>query len=217
MNAIKTKSLEGIEQKMESLDQNSLRYRVLQSAKNFKTSWIELGQALYSVWKDKHYKGWGYGKFEIYTAREIGIKKNTAMKLLRSYYFLEKEEPNYLSSDYSASVDAASVPTYETIDVLRLAKNKKDLDQDDYTELKREALEKGKDAREVRKDLTALIRQRKELDPQEAWEKRKFATVKRFVSTLKSLKEEIATAKLLPASLIKEATDLIRKLEAELH
>ncbi len=216
MNSLKTKSLQDIEQKMEGMDVNSLRYQVLQSAKHFKTSWIELGRALYSVWKDKMYKGWGYNNFDNYAAGELGIRKQTAMKLLRSYYFLEKEEPLYLRQDYAQSQDAAKVPSYESIDLLRMAKNKKTLDDKDYSNLKKEIFEKGKDVREVKRDLTALIRQRQELEPEEAWQKRKIATVRRFLGTLKSLKQEIEVSKLLPSSIIKEAADLIRKLEAEI-
>ena len=45
---VKTKSLEGIEQKMQAMDKGSLRQEVLVSAKNFKTSWI----AKYGKWED---------------------------------------------------------------------------------------------------------------------------------------------------------------------
>lgn len=214
--AIKSKSLRGIEEKMENLDVNSLRYHVLESAKNFKTSWIELGRSLYSVWKDKLYKEWRYGTFDIYTAREIGIRKQTAMKLLRSYYFLEKEEPAYLKKDYAGPAEAAKLPSYESIDVLRMAKSKKVLDTQDYDNLKKEIFEKGKDASQARRDLTALIRQREELEPEEAWEKRKLSTVRRFVGVLKALKQEIETQKFLPAPIIREAASLIKKIEAEI-
>ena len=213
---MKPKSLKNIEEKMQNLNQDSLRYHILESAKNFKTSWIELGRSLYSVWKDKMFKEWGYGTFEAYTGQEIGIRKQTAMKLLRSYYFLEKEEPAYLKEDYADSVEAAKVPSYESIEVLRLAKNKKALDNEDYTKLKKEIFEKGRDARQVRKDLTALIRQREELEPAEAYRKRKLATLKRFLGILKSLKQEIEISKFLPSPIIKEAADLIKKLEAEI-
>jgi hypothetical protein len=54
------------------------------------------------------------------------------------------------------------------------------------------------------------------MEPEEAYQKRRFATVKRFLSTLKSLKQEIEISKLLPSSIIKEAADLIKKLEAEI-
>lgn len=212
----KTKSLKSIEEKMESLDANSLRYHILESAKNFKTSWIELGRSLYSVWKDKLYKEWGYGTFDIYTVKEIGIRKQTAMKLLRSYFFLEKEEPEYLKENFVASAETAKLPSYESIDVLRRAKNKKTLDTQDYAALKKEVFEKGRDFREVKRDLTTLIRQREELDPEEAYQKRRSATVKRLVGTLKTLKQEIELQKLLPAAIIKETAALISKLEKEI-
>lgn len=217
MSTAKTKSLENLEQKMQNLDQNSLRYHILENAKSFKTSWIELGRALYSVSKDKLYKEWGYSSFDIYTAREIGIRKQTAMKLLRSYSFLEKEEPLYLKKEYVESADAVAVPSYEAIDVLRQAKNKKSIDEDGYAEIKKKVFEKGKDAIEVRKDLTAMIRQREELAPEEAREQKRIVIVKRFLSALKSLKKEIEILKLLPAPLIKEADSLISKLEAEIE
>lgn len=212
----KTKSLKNIEDKMENLDAGSLRYHILESAKNFKTSWVELGRALYSVWKDKLYKDWGYSNFDIYTAKETGIRKQTAMKLLRSYYFLEKEEPSILKKDYVEASDASKVPTYESIDVLRKAKSRKVLDSRDYDALKKEIFEGGKDASQAKRDLTALIRQRKELDPEEAREEKRLSTVRRFLGVLKALKQEIETQKLLPSPLLKEAAALIKKLEEEI-
>ncbi|MFA5089834.1 MAG: hypothetical protein WC510_02215 [Candidatus Omnitrophota bacterium] len=216
MNNPKTKSIRDIEQKMQGLDESSLRYRILENTKSFKTSWIALGQALYSVWKDKIYRQWGYQAFDAYTSREIGIKKHTAMKLLRSYYFLEKEEPGYLRPDYIESAPASSVPGYDSIDVLRLVKNKKVLDEGDYARFKKEIFENGKDASGVRKDLVALIREREEVDPGEAAQKRREAILRRFLSTLKSLKKEIEIARLLPVSIINEAEELIERLESEI-
>jgi hypothetical protein len=211
-----SKSLDSIEKKMQDVEPGSLRYQILQNAKDFKTSWVGLGQTLYTAYKDKLYKSWGYSTFDIYTAKEIGIKKQTALKLLRSYYFLEKEEPGYLNKGYKEQAEAATVPSYESIDALRAAKDKKMLDENDYEEFKRKVFEKGKEASEIKKDLTAMIRQRKELDPQEAREQRRTAVLKRFLSTLKSLKAEIETSKLLPANIIKEANELIREIESQL-
>ena len=211
-----TKSVREIEEKMENLEESSLRYQILQTAKNFKTSWIELGRALYSVWKDKQYKEWGYLKFDTYVTKEVGIRKQTAVKLLKSYYFLEKEEPDYLKADYAQASDAAKLPGYESIDLLRLAKNKKTLNEDEYNNLKKDIFEKGKDPHQIRKDLTAMIKQREELDPEEARQKRKIAKIRRFLGILKSLKEEIELSKLVSSPVIKEAANLIKKLEAEL-
>ena len=217
METLKTKSIRNIEEKMAGMETDSLRCHVLESAKNFKTSWIELGRALYSVWKDKMFKSWGYTTFDAYAASEIGIKKQTAVKLLKSYYFLEKEEPQYLEKDNSEPKNVAAMPSYESVDFLRTAKSKKELDKGDYEHLKKEIFEKGRDAREVKKDLTSLIRQRQELDPDQAYQKRKYASVKRLLGVLKALKTEIEISKLLPAPLIKEVSDLISKVEAEIE
>ncbi|MFA4989812.1 MAG: hypothetical protein WC576_03475 [Candidatus Omnitrophota bacterium] len=212
----KPKSLRSIEEKMSGLNAGSLRYHVLESAKNFKTSWVELGRSLYSVWKDKLYKEWGFSTFDAYTAKEIGIKKPTAMKLLRSYYFLEKEEPVYLKDDYIESTDAAKVPGYESVDLLRQAKDKKTLDSNDYAKLKKDIFEDGKDVQQLKRDLTSLIRQREELEPEEAHRKRRVATLKRFIGSLKALKQEAEISKLLPEALIKEAQALIKKIEEQI-
>jgi hypothetical protein len=216
MDNLKPKSVKSLEEKMENMDADSLRYHIMNSAKNFKTSWVELGRSLYSVYKDKLFKNWGYSTFDIYSAKEIGIRKQTAMKLLRSYYFLEKEEPAILKEDYKENVQPATLPSYESIDVLRQAKNKKALDAEDYASLKKEIFEKGRDARDAKRDLTTLIRQRQELDPDEAFEKKRLAAVRRFLGTLKAIKQEIESQKLVSASIIKEAASLIQKLEAEL-
>lgn len=216
-DALKARSLEKIEHKMEGLDENSVRYRVLRSVKDFKASWMDLGQALYTVWKDKLYRDWGYLTFEAYTSKEIGVRKETAVKLLKSYYFLEKEEPRYLQKDFNETSEAAFVPGYEAINALRLAKNKKEIGEEDYAALKKNVFEKGRDARDIKKDITAMIRQREELDPREAREKRKAAVVRRIISALKALTNEAHASKLLAANTIKEINSLMDRLEEELE
>lgn len=213
---LKTKTLERIEKRMENISEDSIRYKILQNVKTFKTSWVDLAQALYSAWKDKLYKEWGYLTFDAYTSKELGIRKATAMKLIKSYYFLEKEEPAYLQKDYVESKEPASIPGYEAINVLRLAKKKNVLDGPDYSRIKRYVLEMGKDAREVKKDLTSLIKQREELEPEEARRKKKVAVIKRLITALKTLKRDIETSKMLPASTLKEISGLIHKIEAEI-
>ena len=213
MDETKSKSLKSIEEKMENLDSGSLRYHILESAKNFKRSWIELGRSLYSVWKDKMYKEWGYVNFDVYVSREIGIRKQTAMKLLKSYYFLEKEEPQYLKNDYADASQAANIPSYESVDILRQAKNKKVLDENDYKNLKKEIFEKGRDAQELKKNLGVIIRQRQEMEPEEAQEKRKLNMLKRLMGQLRMLKQEAEVLKMLPMPLIKELDTLIKKID----
>lgn len=202
---------------MEQLDAGSLRYHVLENAKDFKRSWIELGRSLYAVWKDKLYKEWGYSAFDIYVAREIGIRKQTAMKLLKSYYFLEKEEPEYLKPEYAQASEPARLPGYESIDVLRRAKANRSLDEEAYGNLKKEVFEEGRDAQQVKKELTSIIRQRQELAPQQAYEKRKATTLRRLLGSLKSIGQEARVLKLLSVPLLKELDALAKRIEEEIE
>lgn len=200
---------------MEKIDLNmdSVRDHTLQCAKNFKTSWVDLGRALYTVWKDKLYKTWNYSTFDAYTQKEINIRKLTALKLLRSYFFLEKEEPQYLKEEFNESAGPASIPSYESIDILRRAKGRKELDSQDYHNLRNKVFEKGKDSKEIRKDLTALIKQREELSPEEAFQKRQDSNRKRLLSLLKSLKTELEVSKSFPHAVLKDIDSLIKKVE----
>jgi len=216
MEHMKTKSLRAIEERMEGVDKGSLRYRILENAKQFKTSWIGLGQSLYAAWKEKMYRQWGYQTFEAYTAKEIGIRKPTALKLLKSYYFLEKEAPAYLSQERSNQARPATLPSYESVNLLRLAKDRQALDEKDYAHLKKDVLDHGKEPQEVRKGLTAFIKQREELDPEEAREKKRSATVRRLLSLLKAVRNDLEINKLVPAEVIRETSRLIRRIEEEL-
>ena len=216
MDGIKTKSIRNIENMMEGVDVSTLRHKALENAKSFKTSWIELGRILYTIYNDKAYKGWGYSTFEVYAAKEIGIRKQTAVKLLKSYYFLEKKEPAYLRKKYKEETDTASIPTYESVDILRLASRKRDLGEADYASIRESVLEKGKDARDVKKALTTLIRRREELEPAEAREKKREALLKRFLSTLKSIRDEIRASTIFSAKVLKDTDKLITELESEI-
>ena len=202
---------------MQESGNDPIRHRLLECARNFKSSWIDLGQSLYAVWKDKLYREWGYMTFEAYTAKEIGIKKPTALKLLKSYYFLEREEPAFLQKERSQETGVAAAPSYESVNVLRLAKAKKTLDEDEYRALKRDVLVSGKDAGDVRKNLASIMRQREELDPEEVREKRREVFLKRLVATLKALAAEAGLSKMLPQSILSELSRLTARIESELR
>ena len=213
---MKTKGIQKLEEKMGELDFNSLRHNILENAKNFKTSWLELGQALYTVYKDKLYKDWGYTNFDAYTIKEIGVKKNTAAKLLKSYFFLEKEEPDYVNRSFYDDKNSQTVPTFESIDLLRRAHAKSDIDKEDYKTIRNSILVKGKDISEVKKDLADIIQTANELSPQEVRLKRRMIVLKRFLGTLRSLETEIKVSKLAPMNLLVEINAILKKIEIEI-
>ncbi|MDX1778046.1 MAG: hypothetical protein R3339_04140 [Thermodesulfobacteriota bacterium] len=216
MELPKTKAISHIEEKMEEIDQESLRYQTLQSARRFKTSWIELGQYLQTVWRDKHYKSWGYSSFESYCSREIAIKHSTALKLLRSYYFLEREEPSFLKTRLDDSEKVVKLPSCDSVDILRLAKDKKGLAEKDYKTLRYKVLDKGEEAKEVRSELKSILDSYPEADSEEGKRKKQQVTVKRLLGTLKNLRAEIEDSGIVSKKLAREIDQLIAKVESEL-
>jgi hypothetical protein len=199
--------------KKDDLNAEALRMELAEYAKEFKVSWVHLGQGLYSVYRDKLFYGWGYEKFEDYVIRELGLKKPLALKLVKTYFFVEQEEPAYLKKEFSEAREAVVVPSYEGLDVLRLARRRNELTKDDYAKLRKDIFEKGKDSSVVKKDLTAIIRERKQVDPDEEREKRHQSSVKRFLNALKSFKNDMDNLKLIEADIVEEAEILLKKLE----
>ncbi len=216
MTISKTKAISHIESKMTGLDESSLRYQTLQSAKRFKTSWVELGQYLHTVWREKHYKSWGYVSFESYCTKETGIRPSTALKLLRSYYFLERDEPAFLKEKLIDSDKVVDLPNFRSVDILRLAKDKKDLNNEDYKTLRYSVLDKGEEPKEVRNKLKDILESYKELDPEEEKKKRHTTTINRFLSMLRNLQREIEDSGMLSKKIVKEVDQLIAKIEAEM-
>jgi hypothetical protein len=206
-------SQQPIGKKKDDLNAEALRMELAEYAKDFKVSWVHLGQGLYSVYRDKHYYAWGYEKFEDYVIRELGLKKPLALKLVKTYFFVEQEEPAYLKKEFSETREAVVVPGHESLDVLRLAKRRNELNRDDYAKLRKDVFDKGKDAALVKKDLTAMIKERKKVDPEEEREKRNQASIKRFLSALKNFKNDMDSLKLIEADIVEEAEELLKKLE----
>ncbi len=199
--------------KKSDISSEALRLELAKHSKDFKISWVHLGQGLYSVYRDKLFQAWGYEKFEDYVIRELGLKKPLALKLVKTYFFVEQEEPTYLKKEFSEAREASVVPGYEGLDVLRLARRNNDLTREDYSKLRKDIFDKGKDASLVRKDLTALMKERKKIDPDEEREKRNQASIKKFLNALKNFKNEMESLKLIEADIVEEAEALLKKLE----
>lgn len=213
----KTKAIEQIERHMEGLDQGSFRYEVLACAKQFKTYWIELGRYLYTIWKDKLYKEWEYISFEAYCAKEIGIKHTTASKLLKSYYFLEKEEPEFLKPEYIEAHRPNDLPSLESVNLLRLARANKNLDEADYRTLRAKALERPHNVSDLRQTFRNFVESAQGIDPEEIHRKRRIANLRRLITLLRQVTKEAEFADMLPKSVLSEAARLVEKLEAEIE
>ena len=214
----KSKSLRQIESRMASLEPGSLRYQILDKTRRFKSSWIELGQVLYTVYRDKHFKAWGYMSFEAYCQTELGIHKQTAGKLVHSYYFLEKNEPGFLKAAQGDSgLEPKNIPGYEAVNALRLAAKNKHLTQEDLEEIKKDVFEEGKEGREVKKVVGLRLRSLlEEEDPQKARQERRDRTLRRLVTTVRTLKKEVVHGRLVSDQTARQIEKLLELLDKEL-
>jgi hypothetical protein len=200
-----------------SANTGELRTSTLAAAKQFKTSWIELGQYLFAIHKDKMYKAWGYLSFETYCAKELAFKQTTAAKLIKSYEFLEREEPRLADAAKVEGVPPASLPNYESVNILRLAKNNEKLTPQDIHSLRTSVLEKGRDPQEVRAQMKQILDQKDaDQEPDVLKEQRKTAVIKRLTSALESARRDGLQDKLLPAFIVQQIEDLKHKLEDQL-
>lgn len=101
------------------------RATMLRLSRRFKTTWIELGEALAMIKKEQSWKRWGYESFEVYTKNELKLRGDTVEKLTGSFMFLHKRAPEVLKRD---PVGETALPSYMAIDYLRRVEEKAEAD-----------------------------------------------------------------------------------------
>lgn len=109
-----SKTEQHLENLLKQVEPGSTRYTILHSAKQFKSSWVELGQLLSEVRNAQLYQEWGYGDFADYCAREIRIRRQTADKLTHAYHYLTQHNPSTLSNQDNP----VPLPDYRSLNLL---------------------------------------------------------------------------------------------------
>lgn len=154
--------------KMASLEDDSPRYRILEAALAFKSSWVVLGEHLADTLDKQYYKGWGYASFERYCADELYLSAATAKKLVRSFGWIGSEAPEYLPPRNSSElrvrqeedrIPSGGLPDLNAVSVLADAKKAMEearVTEDAYLSLKRAALE-GEAASSLKRALNDAI------------------------------------------------------------
>ena len=119
------------------------RVAVLRRTRNFKRSWLELGEALSEVRRSKSWEKWGYETFEAYAKAELKLRMETVEKLTGSYMFLHKRAPEVLRRDPLES----HLPSYQAIDFLRRAEERNEQDNtvsdETMVEVRKKVLDEG--------------------------------------------------------------------------
>lgn len=126
-----TKTEVSMKNLMDSLEPESMRFKVLNCATRFKSNWLDLGELLNNVLKTEEFQDWGYDSFEDYCRIELKVKLDTAMKLVSSFGYLKQHKPSLTDSE-----NHKPVPDYKLISKLIEAENNPDIPEPDFKTLR---------------------------------------------------------------------------------
>ncbi len=195
-----------IEQIMQDLDPASDRYQVLDTARRFKSSWVQLGEQLLKVNSQHLFRQWGYDSFEDYCAKEVRIKKPTAQKLTLAYRFMEKDEPGLLAR----RSELKPLPDYRSVDLLRQAREEKDFSEEEYGELRKAIVEEERSHPTVLKRFKEVAAARDDTPPDP------IIHLKASLSAARRLETSLRAVEGLPASCHEPIGPIIVELEGRL-
>jgi hypothetical protein len=117
------------------------RVLVLERAKKFKRSWIELAEVLVKVREGQAWVRWGFADFDQYCTRELHLKRGTVDKLCASYGFLRTNAPRLLR-DEPDDIERP-IPSWQAIDFVARAEERGAADDDTMAEMKRAVFDEG--------------------------------------------------------------------------
>jgi len=201
--APKSKSELIIEQLMHELDPSSPRYRVLAVARQFKSSWVELGEQLIKVKNQGEFQDWGYESFDDYCSREIRIRKETARKLTLAYRYLEQEEPALLGAERRLQ----PLPDYRSIDLLRQACEEQQFSDEEYARLRATVIEQERSLPTIQKQFreVARVRNQTQLDP--------LKQIRSTLTTARRLENHLSALSEFPSEHLENLLKMVKRLE----
>ncbi|HKI51227.1 MAG TPA: hypothetical protein VJ995_04080 [Geothermobacteraceae bacterium] len=205
--SVKTKAETLIDQLMQQLDPDSARYHVLASARQFKSSWVDLGEKLLKVKREGLFAEWGYQDFLDYCRKEVRIKQPTAQKLTMAYRYLEQKQPNLLQQ----GANLHPLPDYRSVDLLRHAEEEQQLSQDEISQLRHAVLSENRSFPTVRQRFNQTCQSHRDSN-----ERRKIA-LQAALSASRRLGSALQSVEDLKGMIAGPLEELIANLEAELQ
>jgi hypothetical protein len=193
-----------LQKKAQSVPPGTFRHTVLVAAKRFKSTWAELGKMLVQVRDEAQYEAWGYDSFEAYCLKELHIRKQTALKLTRSFSFLAKHEKPEVLTD---SEFPQRAPAFEVVEVLADAADRGQLSPSEYRSLRDSIWDPERPATELKKEFTERFPRPAPEPPPESMQLRRLAQLARKLSS------ELSGSRRVPPAVAERASALAEDLE----
>jgi hypothetical protein len=193
-----------IQKKAQSVPPGTFRHTVLVAAKRFKSTWAELGKLLVQVRDEAKYEEWGYPSFEAYCLKELHIKKQTALKLTRSFSFLAKHEPPEAVREEDFPQRA---PAFEVVEVLADAADRGQLSPAEYRSLRDSIWNPEKSATELKREFSERFPRPPPEPPPENVQLRRLAQMAR------KLASELSGTRKVPSAIAERAAALADDIE----
>ena len=201
-----------IDNQLEGLSPESLRYQVLVALRKFRSSWVVLGKHLTDIAYGGDYKEWGYEDFELYCASELGLKKPTVKKVMVSYNYMKSYEPDRLR-DEVVEEQGYDVPDYQTVELLKKIRESDDIEEEEKEEFHRVAFDSKTDESALRKEIRERIHPADPDDVDRAnYNRRK--EIAKILRTARNLRILVAEANSVPAGIKQRVEETLLELEA---
>jgi hypothetical protein len=177
------------------------RAEMLRRTRQFKSSWIDLAEALTESRRRNDFRRWGYDSFEDYTRRELLLKQETVDKLTGSFLFLKKRAPEVLSRDGLQR----TIPSYQVVDFLRRAETESEAPESTVEQLRKRVLEDGAGLPSVVREFKSTVFP---VDP----EQKKKSDVAALLNVAKRLRELLDETDVVPRKLGSEVGKTLDRL-----
>ncbi len=163
------------------------RLELVQRARRFKRSWVEMAEAMVFVRDSRAYKRWGFEDFYDYCAAELQIRAPTVDKLVGSYATIRAHAPEVLQRDGVAR----TIPTVDAVDYFQRAlepandrEEAVDPDPEVLNDLRRAVFDDVKPVQSLRRQFNPLLHPKPEgAEERELIEKAR-TTVRRLTGLL---------------------------------
>ncbi len=194
---------QALTQKASEVEPGSFRHTVLLSAKRFKATWVELGKLLVRVRDEGSFNEWGYESFEAYCLKELHIRKQTALKLTRSFSFLKKHEPKEMGSEEIVH----RAPAFEVVEVLADAEERGQLSAEEYRSIRDSIWNPERPVSELKREIVERFPRPAPEPPGDAY------LVRRLASAARKLAADLAACRKVPKAVSERASALAEDVE----